>query len=301
MLGAIGLTLTYKILNFANFAHGDILIFGAYIAFSVDGLMVDSLPQLFPILADPANDDLLRLIALFIAMISAVFGAIGFALLIDRILYRRLRRSASVVLVIASFGMALFIRALVQAVWGVATHTYSVRVTLPMYVDAFGIFQFRMTLLQLVTITTAFTLIILLHLFLRYTRTGKAMRAMSDNMDLARVSGINTEKMIRWTWGIGSGLAAVAGVFAGLNLGGLTPIQGSDILLYLFAAVILGGIGSPYGAMLGALVIGIAQTILIAPVTTISSQYKPGIAFLLLIIMLLVRPQGLLGSAGRKG
>lgn len=301
MLGAIGLTLTYKILNFSNFSHGDILIFGAYVALSANQLTVGLLPQIFPALSDPANDDLLRWSAIFIAMFAGVAGSIGISLLIDRILYRRLRRSAAVVLVIASFGMALFIRALIQALWGVANQRYAVRVTGPMYLDVFGIFQLRITTLQLVTIISAFALIIALHLFLKYTRMGKAMRAMSDNMDLARVSGINTEKIIRWTWAIGAGLAAIAGVFSGLNLGGMTPTLGADLLLSLFAAVILGGIGSPYGAMLGALVIGTAQTILIAPVTSISTQYKPGIAFLLMIIMLLVRPQGLLGSAGRKG
>ncbi len=301
MLGAIGLTLTYKILNFANFAHGDILIFGAFTAYSFDLIFVNLLPQMFPSLADPSAAVMLGWIAIALAIPGGVLGAIGLSMLIDRILYRRLRRSAAVVLVIASFGMALFVRALVQALWGVGNKAYLIRIQLPLNVDVLGLFQFKITPLQIATIVIAFTLIILLHLFLKYTRTGKAMRAMSDNMDLARVSGINTEKMIRWTWAIGAGLAAVAGVFSGLNLGAINPLLGSQLLLSLFAAVILGGIGSPYGAMLGALVIGIAQTILIAPVTAISTQYKPGVAFLLMIIMLLVRPQGLLGASERKG
>ncbi len=329
MLGAIGLTLTYRILNFANFSHGDILIFGAYVAFSVDWWLVGALPTWFPQLADPAQKDLVRWIAIALAMVAGAIAAILLAITIDRVLYRRLRRSAAVVLVIASFGMALFLRALVQAIWGVGNRAYAMRTRLPTFyafgdINGDGRFDFfvgtrreltelagttdfsnftviTMTTVQWVTIIVSLVLVTLLHLFLKYTKTGKAMRAMADNIDLARVSGINTERMIRWTWAIGAGLAAIAGVFIGLNWGIITPNTGALVLLSLFAAVILGGIGSPYGAMLGALVIGIAQNVLVAPVTSINSQYKPAIAFLLMIIMLLVRPQGLLGEAERRG
>ncbi|MFQ5796293.1 MAG: branched-chain amino acid ABC transporter permease [Candidatus Bipolaricaulia bacterium] len=300
MLGAIGLSLTYKILNFANFSHGDILLFGAYVAFSIDWFLVGRLPNWFPALADPAHGELLRWLAISLAIVIGVIATIIMANLIDYVIYRRMRRSAAVVLVIASFGMALFLRSFVQAIWGVGNRAYAMRVRLPMFFDL-GPYRLRITTLQIVTIVVAFVLVTLLHLFLRYTRTGKAMRAMSDNMDLARVTGINTDRMIRWTWGIGAGLAAIAGVFMGLNFGVITPNTGAQVLLPLFAAVILGGIGSPYGAMLGAMVIGIAQTVLVFPVTGIPVSYKPGIAFLLMIIMLLVRPNGLLGEVGRRG
>ena len=300
MLGAIGLSLTYKILNFANFAHGDILIFGAYGAFSLDWLFVDVLPRLIPTLGEADHAALLRWIALGLATVGGAAFAVVLSLLIDKVLYRRMRRSAAVVLVIASFGMALFVRNLVQAVWGVGNRSFAMRIRPPMLLDV-GIGTIKLTTIHLVTIAVSLTLVVLMHLFLKYTKTGKAMRAMSDNSDLARVSGINTEHMIRWTWAIGSALSAVAGVFIGINFGIITPNTGNLVLLPLFSAVILGGIGSPYGAMLGALVIGIAQTVLVAPVTSISSQYKPGVAFLLMIIMLLVRPQGLLGEEERRG
>jgi len=347
MLGAIGLTLTYKILNFANFAHGDILLFGAYVAYSVDWLLVDLLPQWLPALADPASANLLRWLAIVVAILVSVAITILASFLIDHVLYRRMRRSATVVLVIASFGMALFMRAFIQAIWGVQNKSYAMRISLPTTFDFFGLFQIKMTPIHIVTIIVALLLVSAVHFFLKYTKTGKAMRAMSDNMDLAQVSGINIERMIRWTWGLGSGLAAVSGVFIGLNLGIFIPNTGALILLSLFAAVILGGIGSAYGAMLGGLVIGVAQTILIAPVKLIDisafrfnipftditlldlshltltipftdinlidlgalqdfkfmigSQYKPGIVFLLMILMLLVRPQGLIGKPERKG
>lgn len=298
MLGAIGLTLTYKILNFANFSHGDILIFGAYVALSVDWWLVAALPNWIPALA--AQAELVRWLALALAMIAGGIAAILMAILVDKILYRRMRRSGALVLVIASFGMALFLRNLVQAIWGVGNRSYAMRIRAPHILDL-GLFEIRITTIQIVTVIVAVVLVTLLHFFLKYTKTGKAMRAMADNMDLARVTGINTERMIRWTWAIGAGLAAISGVFMGINFGIITPNTGALVLLSLFAAVILGGIGSPYGAMLGALVIGIAQNVLVAPVTSVNSQYKPGIAFILMIIMLLVRPQGLLGEEERQG
>lgn len=295
MLGAIGLSLTFKILNFANFSHGDILILGAYVALSVDYFLVGWLPTLVPL-----EGELLRWIAIGLAILAGAAAATVYAVLVDRFLYRRMRRSAAVVLVIASFGMALATRALIQAIWGVSNQRYAMRIRPPMTFDL-GWAQIKITTIQLVTVLVALALVTLLHFFLKYTRTGKAMRAMSDNMDLAQVSGINTEHMIRWTWGLGTALAVIGGVFMGLNFGIINPNTGFQVLLPLFAAVILGGIGSPYGAMLGALVIGIAQNVLVAPVTNVNSNYKPGIAFLIMIIMLLVRPQGLLGEAERKG
>jgi branched-chain amino acid transport system permease protein/neutral amino acid transport system permease protein len=298
MLGAIGLSLTFKILNFANFSHGDLLIFGAYVAMSADFFLVDWLPRIFPALGD--NGELLRWIAIGIAIVIGAVGGVLLAVLIDRVLYSRMRRSAAVVLVIASFGMALFIRALIQAIWGVSNQRYAMRIRPPVTFDV-GIGEVKITTIQLVTVIVAFALVILLHLFLKYTRIGKAMRAMSDNADLAKASGVNTEAMVRWTWALGAGLASIGGVFMGLNFGIINPNTGLQVLLPLFAAVILGGIGSPYGAMLGALVIGFAQNILVAPVTSINSSYKPGIAFLIMILMLLVRPQGLLGEPERKG
>ena len=328
MLGAIGLTLTYRILNFANFSHGDILIFGAYVALTVDWWLVGQLPQWFPQLAEA--DMTVRWLAIVGAMVGGAIGAILIALLIDKLIYSRLRRSAAVVLVIASFGMALFLRALVQAIWGVGNRAYAMRTQLPTFYafgdlngdgrfDLFagtlrelrefagtlqpeGAVVITMTPVQWVTLIVSLVLVTLLHFFLKYTKTGKAMRALADNMDLARVTGINAERIIRWTWAIGAGLAAIAGVFIGLNWGIITPNTGALVLLSLFAAVILGGIGSPYGAMLGALVIGVAQNLLVAPaIPQINSQYKPAIAFAMMILMLLIRPQGLLGEAERKG
>ena len=135
-----------------------------------------------------------------------------------------------------------------------------------------------------------------LHLFLSRTRLGKAMRAVSDDPDLARVSGINVEQVVRWTWIIGAGLAAAGGVFIGIQTK-VHPSMGWDLLLPLFAAAVLGGIGRPYGAVAGGLAIGLCQELATYPWFSddpfISPGYKPAVAFSVMVIMLIWRPTGL--------
>jgi branched-chain amino acid transport system permease protein/neutral amino acid transport system permease protein len=137
--------------------------------------------------------------------------------------------------------------------------------------------------------------VLALHLFLTRSKMGKAMRATSDNLELARVSGINTQHVIWWTWAIVAALAATAGVLLAVFQAQLLPTMGWRILIPLFAAVILGGIGNPYGALVGALVIGVT-----AEVSTewLNPSYKPAIAFLLMIATLLLRPTGIFGVKG---
>ena len=145
---------------------------------------------------------------------------------------------------------------------------------------------------QIFIMIVAVALSVMLYLFLRYTKIGKAMRATSDNSSLARVTGINTERVILWTWVIGVSLAAIAGALAGIENKFITPELGWQMLLSIFAAVILGGLGNPYGAIAGGLVVGISEEVSTA---FISTGYKPAVAFVILILMLLIRPTGLLG------
>ncbi len=139
--------------------------------------------------------------------------------------------------------------------------------------------------LTLVTVTA-------LHLFLRHSTLGRSMRATAINPNLARVSGIDPERVLRATWIIGGVLAAVAGVFAGITVQ-LRPTMGVDLLLPLFAAVILGGIGSVWGAVLGGLIVGLAES---ASVSIVGAEYRAAAAFFVLILILLVRPTGLFGE-----
>jgi branched-chain amino acid transport system permease protein/neutral amino acid transport system permease protein len=147
---------------------------------------------------------------------------------------------------------------------------------------------------QLFIVVLAFLIVGLVHLLLTRTKMGKAMRATADNPDLAQIRGINTERVIAWTWMMGGGLAAAGGVMYGLS-SQLRPEMGFWLLLPMFAAVIMGGVGNPRGALVGALIIGVTQQVATA---FLNPAYGPAVAFALLVLTLLVRPQGLFGGRG---
>jgi branched-chain amino acid transport system permease protein/neutral amino acid transport system permease protein len=264
-LGAIGLSLLYGILRFAHFAHGDLMTVGAYLAL----VFVATLGW-----------------PMWLGFLLAMPGGIVVAIAIDRVLYRPLRRTAPVILLIASVGVALILRSLVQLVWGPDTQVYVQEIQLP--VRFLGM---RIKPDQIYIVAGAAVLVVLLHLFLQRTKMGKAMRAMADNSDLAQITGIDTDRVILWTWVIGTALAVAAGIFLGIDTR-LQPTMGWHLLLPIFAATILGGIGKPYGAVVGGMVVGITaelSTMVIMPV------YKPAVAFALMVMMLIVRPMGLFG------
>jgi branched-chain amino acid transport system permease protein/neutral amino acid transport system permease protein len=262
-LGAVGVSLTFGILRFANFAHGDFMTFGAYIALTV-----------YTVLGFP----------LWIALPVAMVGTILLSFAVDRTVFVRLRRKNPVVLLIASFGIALMIRSAVQIIWGPDTQVYVQGIQIP-----WKFLGLRLKPDQAIILVCTVVLVVALHLFLQRSKVGKAMRAMADNPDLARISGIDTEKIILWTWGLGALLAAAAGVFLGLDTR-LLPDMGWFILLPVFAAAILGGIGKPYGAIAGGFIIGIAQEL---STLVIDPSYKAAVAFAIMVIVLIVRPTGI--------
>ncbi len=265
-LGAIGVSLVFGILRFAHFAHGDMMTLGAY--FALVGVASLNLPMIvvFPL-----------------ALGATALVAAG----VDRIIYRSLRMASPIIMLISSVGTALMLRSLIQLVWGPDNQIYEVGIEMPIRFAGLRIKPDQITI-----ILGAVTLMLLLHLFLHRTRMGKAMRAMSDNMDLARVSGINTERVIFWTWIIAACLAAAGGIFLGLDTR-LNPIMGWRLLLPVFAAAILGGIGSFYGAIIGGLTIGIVQEL---STMFITPAYKPAVAFAIMVVMLVFRPRGIMGG-----
>jgi branched-chain amino acid transport system permease protein len=269
-LGAIGVSLIFGILRFAHFAHGDLMTVGAYI-----GLVL------------VVNLTLPIWLAFPVAMGAGALVAIA----IDQTVYRPLRRMPPIILLIASVGVALILRSLIEIIWGSSVQTYQtgIRPLIPFMLENFGI---RLRWEQINLFLTAAGLVVMMHMFLQYTRTGKAMRALSDNMDLARVTGIDTERTIIWMWVIGAALAVAAGMLLAIDTRA-HPVMGWRMLLPIFAAAILGGIGKPYGAIAGGLVIGISQEV---STLFISSAYKPAVAFAILVVMLIVRPQGLFGG-----
>ena len=288
-LGAIGLTLTFSILRFSNFGHGEFLAWGSYLALSALAVFAaigwaDG-PKAFP----PFSFGWPLLLAL---LGSAVLTAL-MALALDTLLFKRLRLQGSITLVIASFGAALALRNLLLFFYGGVPRYYSQELQLawpllPRSV-AGGL---RITPDQLFVVGLTAATVVALHLFLKHSTLGRAMRATADNPQLARVAGIDPERMLRTTWLIGGVLAALAGVFAGLTVQ-LRPTLGLDLLLPLFAAVVLGGIGSVWGAVVGGLVVGLAES---AAVAWVGAEWRAAAAFCVLTAMLLVRPTGLFGE-----
>lgn len=266
-LAAIGLTLTYGILNLSNFAHGDFMTLGAYLTWL-------------------ANDGGLNI---WLAMILGCLGTIAAMLVAEFSLWKpmRDRRASDTTLIIISIGLSLFVRNGILLFFGGANKPYD----LPR-VRAMEFGDLRIAYYRLIVVVLAILAIAALHIILRYTKIGKAMRAVADNIDLARVSGINVERIVFWTWVITGTLAALAGAMYGL-ITDPRPSMGWFLILPMFASVILGGIGNPYGAIAGALVIGVAQEL---SVPLLGSEYKLAVALAIMIVILLVRPQGLFKS-----
>ncbi|HEY8486069.1 MAG TPA: branched-chain amino acid ABC transporter permease [Limnochordales bacterium] len=282
-LGAIGLTLVYGVLRFANFAHGDLMTVGAYVALAVMGWLPRGAP-LSPFSFGPE---------FLVALVAGAAGTVPVALAVDRLLLRplRQRRSPSSVLAMASLGAAFFLRSLVYLGWGADFRFYYVGRRRPTLNLPLGL---RLRPDQLFILVLALGLVVGVYYLLARTRLGKAMRATADNPELARISGIDTEQVARWTWVAGGALAGAAGVLLGLDAQ-LRPEMGWAMLLSLFAAVILGSIGNPYGALVGAVVLGVVQQVATA---FVNPAYAAAVAFLILVAALLVRPQGLFGRAG---
>lgn len=286
-LGAIGLSLTFSILRFSNFGHGELLAWGAYFAFTALGVFTAfGLPGT-PLAPFSFGWPLLAALA-----VSALLTAL-LALALDWSLFRRLRKQGAITLVIASFGAALALRNLLLFFYGGVPQYYSQELQIAIALLPRSVWGgMRVTPDQMFVLGLTAVTVTALHLFLQRSTLGRAMRATAMNPQLARVAGIDPERVLRATWVIGGVLAAVAGVFAGLTVQ-LRPTLGLDLLLPLFAAVILGGIGSVWGAVLGGLIVGIAESL---AVSVVGAEYRAAAAFVVLIAILLLRPNGLFGD-----
>lgn len=282
-LGAIGLTLAYGVLKFPNFAHGALLTIGAYTAFALMPLF----PGTEPLRPFSFSWNLLIGLVIAIPVVAIV------AFLCDLVLFRPLRRrNASVLLVtMASLAVAFFLRSMLYLIWGGDYRFYYSGRTNPALHLPLGI---HVQADQLFILGLALVLVFLTWLLLERTMMGKAMRATANNPELAQVRGINTERVIAWTWVLAGGMAAAGGVMYALA-SQLRPEMGFIMLLPMFAAAILGSIGNPIGAFVGAIIIGIAYQLSSA---FLNPAYGPGIAFLIMILVLIVRPEGLFVPAG---
>lgn len=266
-VGAVGLTLSYGVTRFINFAYGDLLTLGAFFAFFL------------------VRDAGLHLI--IATLISVVLVGVA-GVLVARLFYDPLMHRGPFPLLITSVGVAFVLQNLLRMAFGSDPKRFPVPLERPWHVGEIFIpkAQARMVLVALACMLA-------IHLLLKYTLLGKMMRATSDNEALARVSGVNTRRIIRLTWFISSGIAGLAGVLLAITQVSIRPIMGWSFLLVIFAATLLGGIGSPYGAMLGAVIVGLGLEL---GTTYVAADYTFAFAFAILVIVLLFRPQGIMGG-----
>jgi neutral amino acid transport system permease protein len=268
-LGAVGLTLVYGILKLVNFAHGDFLTFGAYMAYIVN--VTWGLPLV---------------LAVFWAMATtAVLGIV-----LEKTMWgpMRARGAGMLQLLLMTIGLALVIRYVIQFIW--STELRQLHVNRTDTVEFLGLTIGRT---NLIVIIVGFAVLLGTGFMLRYSLLGKRMRALSDNLDLAETSGIDTSRVILWTWVFAAGFAGLAGVLAAA-ITQLQPELGFELLLPIFAAVVVGGIGNAYGALAGGILLGL---VIEWSTLFIDAQWKTAIGFVVLILVLIIRPQGIFGRA----
>ncbi len=267
-LPALSLALVFSVLRFANYAIGSMLTLGAYLVYGFNVGFGLPLP--------------------LAALAGAILGA-GLALLINRLVYEPLRGRSGVTLLVASIGVGIALENAVRFFAGSTTRGFDVEVARPL-----RLLGLRINHEQILTIAIVLAALVTIWIIFRFTRLGRAMRAVADNPDLAAVRGIPRTQVIRTTWIISSVLATLAGVLVGLD-GNVDPQMGWNYILPVFTAAILGGIGNPMAAVAGAVLLGITEelaTLVLAP------HYRTIVAFAVMALLLLVRPSGLFGTPG---
>lgn len=277
---ALGYTMVYGIIQLINFAHGEIYMIGAFVALIVAGIMTMS--------------GFSGLAVLLIAAIVAVIYAAAYGYTLEKIAYRPLRNAPRLSPLISAIGASIFLMNYVQLAQTSDFLPFPELVPEFAFLEPIGQYVSSADLLILVVTTLT---MIGLTLLIKYTRIGKAMRATQQDMVMARLVGINVDRVISMTFIIGSILAAIAGVLIGSRTGQINSAIGFMAGIKAFTAAVLGGIGNIPGAVLGGLVLGIAETM---GAGYISSAYEDVFAFGLLVLILILRPAGLLGKAVKQ-
>ena len=269
-IAAVGFTMQFGITNMINLAYGEVMIVCAYAAWFVNQAGVN----------------------VWVAMIVAALVGAALSFVVNRVLYAPFQRKGTnlIGMVIISLAASLILANVLLAIVGYGTAQFTV--------DPGGLLRWNglvLTTAQIAIIVVAVVLMLAIHALLRYTRLGKAMRATAANPTLARNCGIPTQRVIDLVWLITGGLCGVAGVVAGLNSENFAVSTGAVYLITIIAAAVLGGAGQPYGAMIGALVIGLVTELSAA---AIAPEYKEVVAFAILVMVMVLRPQGLLAKRG---
>jgi branched-subunit amino acid ABC-type transport system permease component len=272
-ISAVGLSLQFGITNYINFAYGDFMALGAYMTYVL-------------------NNEVLH----WNIWVAIVFGSLAvgvIAVILSRLILSPFARrfDKTFYVLIVTFGLSLILLNVMYSIWGATVRFYNVPINRAIHIG-----PMLLTAYQMIVMVIAVVLMIGVAVLLKTTRLGKSMRAMSDNTTLAMTSGIDTKMITTITWFLSGTMAGLAGAVLGLTEGNLTPAAGELFLFVIFAAVIVGGVGSIYGAMAGAVLIGLATEVSAA---FINPAYKLDIAFIILILTLLFRPSGLFARQGR--
>ena len=274
---ALGYTMVYGILRFINFAHGDIFMLGAFAGFYLT-------PRIAGFFPTPSIGS--GLVVMGIAMV--ICAALG--IIIERLAYRPLRRSPKLTMLITAIGVSLFLEYTGQLVFGAAPKRFPALIPDYPLTHLGGL---SVTSNQIIVLAVTLALLLALRFIVLKTRMGMAMRALAFNPEAAALMGINTDVVISFTFGLGSALAAAAGILFAISYPAIDPLMGILPGLKAFVAAVLGGIGNLPGAALGGLIIGVTETLVAG---YISSTYRDAIAFGILILILLIKPSGLLGK-----
>ena len=271
-VAGVGFTLQFGVTNILNLAYGEIMTAAAFVAYLVTSAGI----------------------SVWLALAAGgAFGAV-FSVLLNRALYTPFVRRGTRLfgMIIVTIAVSLIVQNSMLAIFG--ANFFSLSMPRPASVHIAGMV---FTTIQLAIIGVAIVAMLLIHLLLRYTKLGKAMRATATDPDLARNCGIATDRVIDLAWAISGALCGLAGVILVMNLTAFTDTTGAQFLIPIIAVAVLGGIGQPYGAMLGALVIGIVSELAAA---VISPDYKDVVAFVILVMVLLARPQGILSEIATR-
>lgn len=269
-LVALGYSMVYGIVQLINFAHGDLIMVGSYAAYVV--LVMLELP-------------------LWVAVLGSIVVCVVVAVLMERIAYRRLLNHgvARISLLITAIGVSIFLQNLAQLIFSSSAKTFPSIIT----AEPVTLGSMQLSVTTIITIVVSVVMMVLLQLLVNRTRMGKAMRAVSEDAGAAKLMGIHTNRTIMFTFGLGAALAAVGAVLYSASYPLVTPFIGSMLGLKAFVAAVLGGIGNIPGAMLGGYLIGVAESLTKA---YISTQLSDAVVFGILIVVLLVKPSGLLGK-----
>lgn len=269
-LPAIALSLSYGVLNFANFSIGALITTGAYFAYFY-------------------NVDLGLHVLVSVALAGLSLSIV--AILIGRLVYQPLGEADHITLLVGSMGVAFVLENTIRLIYGADVRTLDIAVARPIIWNGL-----RLNNEQLIIIVVSLAAFAVVAFTLKKTALGRAMRAVSDNPPLAEARGLNRGRIVNWTWAISGLLAALAGALVAMDAT-VEPLIGTNYLISVFAATIVGGIGSPLGAVVGGLLIGLVEEL---STLTFPTTYRQGVSFLVLVLMLFLRPHGMFGQAKIK-